>query len=112
MFTPGYGPFQVLIHGATILPEAWYWGPEACRTLFAHLTCLVAPGSPQRLPASASDIVLSVVDLLAPSRPYPAALYAFLHALRVGLPWAPTLAALAHLQLCKFSADGSIFCTP
>jgi hypothetical protein len=86
----------LLIHGATILPEAWHWGPEECQTLFAHLTCLVAPGAPQRLPASTSDIVLSAVDWLTPSRSYPAALCAFLHALRVGLPWALTPVALAH----------------
>jgi hypothetical protein len=29
-----------------------------------------------------------------------------------GLPWVPTLAALAHHPLGKFSADGRIFCTP
>jgi hypothetical protein len=37
---------------------------------------------------------------------------AFLHALLDRLLWAPTLAALAHLPLGKFSADCSIFCTP
>jgi hypothetical protein len=49
---------------------------------------------------------------MSPSRVYTASMYAFLPALRVGLPWAPTLAALAHLPMGKFSADGRIFCTP
>jgi hypothetical protein len=102
----------LLIHGAIILPEDWHWGPEDCQTLFAHLTCLVAPGPPQRLPASTCDIVFSAVDWLAPSSPYSAALCAFLHALRAGLPCVPTLAALAHHPLGKFSADCRIFCTP
>jgi hypothetical protein len=39
-------------------------------------------------------------------------MYAFLHALRVWMPWSPTLAALAQLEMGKFSADGRIFCTP
>ncbi len=49
---------------------------------------------------------------LIPPHQYPAALYAFLHSLRAGLPWAHALDALAHLPLGHFSADGRIFCVP
>ncbi len=52
------------------------------------------------------------VDWSSPLRAYPASMYAFLHALLVGLPWTPTLAALAYLTPGRFSADGRVFCTP
>jgi hypothetical protein len=47
-----------------------------------------------------------------PPRPYPAALCAFLHTLRIGAPWQHALHFFADLPLGHFSADGRIFATP
>ncbi len=59
-----------------------------------------------------ADDPRSAVDWSSLLRAYPASMYAFLHALQVGLPWTPTLAAFAYLPLGRFSAEGRVFCTP
>ena len=47
-----------------------------------------------------------------PARPYPAALCAFLHSLRVGASWHDALRLFATLPDGHFSKDGRIFGTP
>ena len=48
----------------------------------------------------------------AAAKPFPAAICAFFHALRVGAPWAHALDIFAALPDGQFSADGRIFATP
>ena len=47
-----------------------------------------------------------------PPRPYPAAMCAFLHALRIGAPWRMALNLFAALPDGHFSDDGRVFGTP
>ena len=104
----------LLLHGTAVLPTAWNWSPDDCQMLYAHLTCLVAPApfSPQQLPSAAGLHVVNSAVWSSPARPYPAAMCAFLHGLRAGLPWASSLDGLARLPLGHFSADGRVFCIP
>jgi hypothetical protein len=80
--------------------------------LHQHLLCLADPTTPALVPADPAALPVSGVLWHTPPRQYPAALYAFLHLLRAGLPWAHALEALAHLPLGHFSADGRVFCVP
>ena len=102
----------LLAHGTTALPSVWKWSFEQCQSLHQHLLCLAAPAPPALVPVDPDALPVSGVTWHTPPRQYPAALYAFLHSLRAGLPWAHALDALAHLPLGHFSADGRIFCVP
>ena len=89
----------LLAHGAAVLPVAWHWSPEQCSMLLSHLVSLVAPAPPVFSPSSGAPFPSDAVSAAAPLRPYPAALCAFLHSVRVGLPWAVALLPLLTFPL-------------
>ncbi len=80
--------------------------------LNSHLRSLVAFSPPTQYPAPPDSLPLASVDWLALPRQYPATLIAFLHSLRVGLPWAGALKSMASLPPGQFSADSRVFCVP
>ena len=93
---PGCSPphlwAQTLIrHGIATPSAAWHWSPEQTQTLHAHLTCLVAPAPWTLRPMDGTPPNAMAVCWDTPPRPYPAAMCAFLHALRVGAPWRTAL---------------------
>jgi hypothetical protein len=100
----------LLVHGTTALPSVWHWSLEQCLSLHQHLLCLAPPTPPALVPVDLAALPVPGVLWHSAPRQYPAALYAFLHSLRAGLPWAHALEALAHLPLGHFSADGRVFC--
>ncbi len=63
-------------------------------------------------PPLAPPFPTNAVSVASPLRPYLAALFSFLHYVRVGLPWAFALFTFAHLPPGRFCSDCRIFCTP
>ena len=89
----------LLVHGPTALPAVWKWSSEQCLYLHQHLLCLAAPTPAVLAPVGPDSLPASGVLWHLPPRQYPAALYAFLHSLRAGLPWGHALASPARSLL-------------
>jgi hypothetical protein len=103
---------SLLALGFYVIPNAWQWNMVQCSMLLSHLLSLVASSPQPPFPAAPDSLPLASVDWIAPPRPYPATLIAFLHSLRVGLPWAGALESMARLPPGQFSTDGRVFCVP
>ena len=102
-----------LLHdGPYSLQHAWCWSPQQCQLLRAHLLQLAAPTDWWAAPAPTVPFSLDDFPWEGPARPYPAALYAFLHAIRVGAPWSAALDTIGNLPDGFLSSDGRIFAVP
>ena len=102
---------SLLEHASALLTSRWHWTHVQCQLLHAQLSHLASPvpWSPTHLP----DLPFSCDSFCwdGPGRPFPAAMCAFLHVLRVGAPWAQALDIFANLSDGYLSPDGRIFVT-
>jgi hypothetical protein len=101
----------LLFHGSDLLQSRWRWSPEQARLLYAQLSLVVSPSRWTALPVTSAAVCADSISWNTPPRPYPAALCAFLHTLRIGAPWQHALHFFADLPLGHFSACGRIFAT-
>ncbi len=107
-----HGWIQALLtHGSTLLPELWHWSHTQCQFLHAQLTQLVAPTPWSTTAVLNLPFRLEQFKWDARPRPFPAGICAFLHALRVGAPWARALDEIGGLADGFLSPDGRIFAT-
>ena len=102
----------LLVHGTELFMGQWRWDIEQCQFVHAHLAQLANPIPWLATAVAAAPFDITIFAWDGPTRPYPAALCAFLHALRVGAPWALALDAVGGLAEGFFSPDGRIFATP
>ena len=102
----------LLLHGSGPLLHLWRWSSTQLELFHAHLALLVGPAPWKATAVTELPFLPQQISWTQPPRPYPAALPTFLHALRVGAPWASALDTLASLHDGHFSADGRIFATP
>ena len=95
-----------------LLQEHWHWSLEQRAYLHAQLAQLAAPRPWLAGAVSVLPFDLDAPPWQAPPRPYPASMSAFLHALRVGAPWALALDAIGGMPDGHLSADGRIVAIP
>ncbi len=103
---------SLLAHGEPFLRSNWHWSHAQCQLLHASLSLVVAPSSWRAAPVTTLPFDPELLPWPSPARPFPAALCAFFHALRVGAPWADALNTFAALPDGHLSADGRIFAVP
>ncbi len=87
---------------------SWHWSHAQCQLLHASLSLVVAPSTWRAMPVTSPSFDPEPFSRPSPARPFPAALCAFFHALRVGAPWAHALDIFAALPDGNLSADGRI----
>ena len=103
---------SLIMHGSHTLSSAWHWSPEQTQYLHTHLAQLVAPVPWTPSPVDRPPLDPAAINWDRPAQPYPAALCAFLHSLRIGASWDDALRLFATLPDGHFSEDGRIFGTP
>jgi hypothetical protein len=103
---------SLLRHASATLHSRWRWTHDQCQYLHAQLSELASP-SPWA-PVKISELPFSCRPFPwhESCRPFPAAMCAFLHSLRVGAPWEHALDLIAGLSEGHLSSDGKIFVTP
>jgi hypothetical protein len=103
---------SLLAHGDSFLRAHWHWSLAQCQLLHASLSLVVAPSPWRAAPVTTLPFDPERLPWPSPARPFPAALCAFFHALRVGAPWADALDIFSALPDGQISEDGRIFAVP
>ena len=107
-----HGWIQALLaHGPALLPAKWHWSHEQCQLLHTQLIQLVSPAPWTPTTVTAPPVSPDFIRWNSTARPFPATMCAFLHALRVGAPWASAIDSMASLPDGFLSLDGRFFAT-
>jgi hypothetical protein len=101
----------MLTHGAPALCDSWRWTQPQLQHLHAQLCRVAAPTTWTPSPVTVALFSCDIFTWTDRPVQFPAALTTFLHALRVGAPWALALDTFADLPCGYLSADGRVFAT-